>query len=319
MAGFARLLADTLRLPNWPTVGCSVVTGYLCGLALIGRSLGPEVPVAPEFSPLIVLLLLVGAGGLYAMGCLLNDAVDAAVDARERPGRLVPSAAMSASAAANWGLGAGALGVLALFFIGPFALVVGAVLAVLILVYTWIHKRTVWGVLPMGLCRGALYPLGGLAAVSYWGKEMEGPLQWLIVAGLLPTAYVAGVSLVARIEGSGAPAGAWRVRLATGLMALPFFIPVLVLWVLSMRNPELHAAPLELLLFLMIPAAGLAWLAWARRVLPGEPGRFVGRALPGLVWIDALLLALFAPAVWLWMPAAALAAALVLGRMARAT
>jgi 4-hydroxybenzoate polyprenyltransferase len=140
--------------------------------------------------------LLVSTACLYAGGVVLNDVFDRNVDAVERPERPLPSGRVAVSHASAVGAGLLATGVLAGALgtdeAGRTAM---AITAAELLYDGWSKKNPVLGPLNMGACRGLNLSLG-MAAVPgtmavYW------PLC------LIPTAYIAGVTLLSRGEVSG--------------------------------------------------------------------------------------------------------------------
>lgn len=203
------------RVANLPSVVSNVALG--CGVGVFFRNSGDEV--------VLVLPCLVGCF-LYVGGCFFNDWADRNWDAKNRPERAIPAQRikpgfMLSSAALLMLLG---LGLSAL--IGTETLLVAIGIVAAISIYTWIHKKTAWGVLPMGLCRALLYPLGflsqewsarnnhqllgllqgenGEAIIAPKGlsRSYEFNLQSenLIVLSVGLLTYVAGLSLFARAE-----------------------------------------------------------------------------------------------------------------------
>ncbi|MGQ9575201.1 MAG: UbiA family prenyltransferase, partial [Thermoguttaceae bacterium] len=90
-----RAYFELLRLPNIFTALADVMMGFLFTHAAIG----PRQRWMLGF-------LLAASGLLYAAGVVLNDLWDREVDARERPGRPIPSGRVSVGAAKRlgWGL-----------------------------------------------------------------------------------------------------------------------------------------------------------------------------------------------------------------------
>ena len=125
-----------------------VWTDVLAGVALAA--------IEPEWQ--VVLPVGIAASLLYVAGMYLNDAFDAGWDAAHRAERPIPAGDVSARVVfqAGFGMMAAALVILAVVTT-PRALVAGAVLAALILVYDVSHKRTRFAPALMGLCRVALY------------------------------------------------------------------------------------------------------------------------------------------------------------------
>ena len=181
------------RAANLPTVWSNVVMGLAVGAATTAaaRQLGP--------APLSLLLnegfLLLVAGSLsYAGAMAMNDAVDAAVDLRERPGRPVPSGSISQRAALRAGK-IGVIGGLALLvaYDQPAVIALGTLLGLTIVLYNALHTRTALAAVLPGICRGLLV---GLAVASVPG------VGWIDAA--VPAAVVAaaviGISVYARAE-----------------------------------------------------------------------------------------------------------------------
>ena len=266
------VLAATARIANSPSVLSNVLLGVLCGLAGSGFSAGPRWPVD------CVLLILSGLS-LYIAGNFLNDWHDRDWDARHRPERALPREMFKPSRyfAIAVIAGCGALFMAAMVHVS--CLVVAAVLACCIVVYTRLHKSTPWAVLPMGMCRGLL-PLLGFCGVSPpQNNDWFLPVSaWLCAAGLL--LYIAALSLHARRESLRGQHGAasW---LPTGL----FMAAAAAMGSASTVGLSL---PPVLCLAGLIPYAGWTF-AFANRsgITIGER---VSGFLAGIPWVDAMLL-----------------------------
>jgi 4-hydroxybenzoate polyprenyltransferase len=180
------------RISNAPTV----VTNVLAGAALVGHR-QPEGRTAA--AALAVLLL-------YVAGMYLNDLLDVDVDSRERPGRPLPSGAVSARSVAlcATALIAAALGILATF--GTVPLLGGIVLTGAILAYDAVHVRLSGSPLIVAACRALAYGVAGLAVSG--SADLR-----LVVVALAAAAYVAGLSYLARNEMSLSAASLWPVPL----------------------------------------------------------------------------------------------------------
>jgi hypothetical protein len=154
-----RAALDLARAGNFPSVASNV----LAALVLARGGAWP----APAEAALALL-----AGWLaYAGGATLNDVADAAFDAQHRPGRPIPSGALSRRGAALLGVAELALGLALLALLGAvWFWVVG--LAAVILAYDWLHKRWAGSVVLMAGCRILL----GLAVASGagWTGGAEG-------------------------------------------------------------------------------------------------------------------------------------------------
>lgn len=177
------------RVSNLPTIW----TNVLAGVAASGAPFGWRG----------VALTSAATSLLYVGGMVLNDVCDAPIDARERPERPIPSGVVPrrealVTAVALLAAGLAALGA------SPHAgaaLAWGLLLVGAIVYYDWRHKRERLAPLVMGLCRGLVYLVAAAAAAGAARPR-------LFFAAALLTAYVVGLSVVARRAG---PRAGWGV------------------------------------------------------------------------------------------------------------
>jgi 4-hydroxybenzoate polyprenyltransferase len=185
------------RVSNLPTVWTNVIAGAaLAGLA---------VPWT------VVLSVALAASLLYVAGMFLNDAFDARWDAKHRPERPIPAGEVPARLVfqAGFGMMVAALVLLAVAAGQP-ALIAGAVLAGLIVLYDVSHKNNPFAPAIMGLCRVALY----FVASSAVGGTFAPPL---IAGALFLFCYLVLLSTIARRETTD-PKLPWLVgRLIAGI------------------------------------------------------------------------------------------------------
>lgn len=203
-----------MRLPNVFTAVADVMMGYL----VTHGSLDP----ASHFA-----LLAIASGLLYLSGMVLNDVVDAEVDARDRPDRPIPSARIRRRTAAACGLALLAAGTLTAWCITLLTTnwrpgIVATMLAICIVLYDAVLKRTFLAPLAMGGCRFLNVLLGMSLARSIdvlpsdqreyflW----ESPATWLIALGV--GVYIVGVTWFARTEARTSR----RAQLAGGTIVL---------------------------------------------------------------------------------------------------
>lgn len=182
--GRLRALAASARLANVPSVASNVCVG-----AVIALNSGTDASSVARH-----LALVIPAGiCLYLAGNFLNDLADRDWDATNRPERALPRglfkpgiylAAATLLSLLGMGLAAAA---------SPNSLAAAAGIMVFILIYTAVHKRSAWSVIPMGLCRALLPALGYLGCAG----NMPG-LAWSLACGLALFCYIAGLSLSAR-------------------------------------------------------------------------------------------------------------------------
>lgn len=208
------------RLSNAPTVASNVLAGAAVGMH--ARLAGSEVP------SWAVARCCAGALLAYAAGMALNDAFDARTDARERPGRPIPSGRISPvqAMAAGFALLAGGTALLALE--GAGTALPAAALAACIVAYDAAHRFLPGAFLLMAACR-ALVPFIAARAIS---PGADSAILWWVAGGSF--AYVAAVTVAARNEVRGFGASA---RAATVLL-LPAACAPLGIWAAAGVAPE---------------------------------------------------------------------------------
>jgi 4-hydroxybenzoate polyprenyltransferase len=183
--GRLRSLAASARLANVPSVASNVCVG-----AVIALMSG-----ADESSVARHLAFVVPAGiCLYLAGNFLNDWSDKEWDARHRPERALPRGLFKP------GLYLTTAAVFSLLGMGLAAaaniksLAAATAIMAFVLIYTIMHKRSAWSVIPMGLCRALLPTLGFFGCA---GNAAAFP-AWSLAPGMALFCYITGLSLSAR-------------------------------------------------------------------------------------------------------------------------
>lgn len=176
-----------IRLPNLFTAAADVAAGFLFTHAAFAS--GDVLPMS---------LLIAASVSLYAGGVVLNDVFDYGLDCKERPERPIPSGRISIGAAklAGWGLlvaGVGSAGSAAALGGDIRPGVVAVCLAVAIVAYDGLLKKTPLGPPAMGACRGLNLLLGMGLSSAAWASP-----HYLIVGAM--TVYVMGITWFARTE-----------------------------------------------------------------------------------------------------------------------
>lgn len=311
-----RDLAALARLPNLPTVWSTVAASHLLALGLARAALA-DTSLEFSFRPERLLWLLLSATLLYLHGTFLNDAIDAEWDTRHRPERPVPSGRWKRDTVLNLAMLAGLGGLAAAIPAGKHALASATAIAIGVWIYTLLHKRSVSGIIFMALCRALLVALGTGGAITQWGKELK-QTGWLLGgAAALVFCYTLGISLAARGESTGTPRPV-AMAFSQLLLSLPFFFPTGYLLWFFLGNIEASGWYPGALAGIA-GSLGLAWVWFT--CAAKSAAKLVGRALPGLALVDAILLA----PVWITRPAllsiplSAFALALLLRRVAPAT
>ncbi|MDB4777892.1 UbiA family prenyltransferase [bacterium] len=186
------------RVSALPSALSNILMGYL----LINSAWQPRTSLW---------LLLLASACLYSAGMILNDFFDRKVDLENSPNRPIPSGRISAGSALFVGLlllgtGIALAGIAGATTSSGFSkpLIISSILALTILLYDWVLKKTFIAPLLMGLCR----TLNVLLGASVFGDE-------IIVHGAAPALgfntlilwvagsigiYVTGLTVFARDE-----------------------------------------------------------------------------------------------------------------------
>jgi hypothetical protein len=258
------------RTSNLPTVWSNI----LAGMVLSGGALG-----SPEGVLLAILLIVVGSA-FYEGGMFLNDAFDAEIDGRERPGRPIPSGQVTRRTVFGIGYGLLLSGLVLLAqasLLGfarplPAPLLAGIATCAAVLIYNRWHKGHAWSPIVMGACRAGLYATAALAASGILGTNV------LIGAGAL-WLYIVGLTHVARFETGSAIDRAW----VGGFVFAPLIVSAER--IVSERN-------------WLAGLCALASLAWSLRSLSfalrgkAQIPRAVVTLIAGVSLVDALFIAL---------------------------
>jgi 4-hydroxybenzoate polyprenyltransferase len=286
-----RTLLDLARISNLPTVWSNV----LAGAVLTG------------YKPSALGVVTAGVAGslLYSGGMFLNDAFDAAIDARERPERPIPSGRVRRYTvfALGYGMLALALGVLVAFVLAKSATQALAVMgagisvAVGVVVYDRWHKGVAWSPVVMGFCRAGLYLLGAFVTVSEAPRSVVLPALSLLL-------YVVGLTHVARFENASAVGRVWPT--------LFVLAPTLVVAVRASSMPWSSALGVLLVVIVLHVVWTLRALRIALRGGKGAIGRAVVALIAGISLVDATFIALVGGAEYAVLGAAVAAFGLTL-------
>jgi len=174
------------RVSNLPTVWSNALAGSAA--ATVGLGSNDWVALAA---------VTLSASLFYTGGMFLNDAFDAQFDRRVRPERPIPRGEVSEPTAFTIGYFLLALGLVSLA-LAPLAMALGVVLGAAIVLYDARHKGFTFAPALMGACRGLVYAIAAAA--------QTGTVPVVVIAGgLVMTAYVAGLTVVAKSAGARAP------------------------------------------------------------------------------------------------------------------
>lgn len=175
-------LLQLVRIPTVFTAMADIFLGFLL--------------THSSFEPIADFALLLGTSVcLYWTGMVLNDYFDRDVDARERPGRPIPSGRIPTSLALGLGIGLNAAGLGLAASAGSGSLLIAGCLTASVWLYDGVLKKTPAAPLLMGSCRFFNVLLG--ASASPTGELWCLP-QIHVAAGL--GIYVCGLTWFARQE-----------------------------------------------------------------------------------------------------------------------
>lgn len=296
-AGKIHALLSTARIANVPSVVCNVWVGVAAAWMI-----NPA-----NYSHVAAGCLALAGILLYISGNFLNDWMDRGWDRKHRPERALPSGLFTPSAYLAAGVLLAAFGLAAAFSVSQAAGGLAAAIVLCVVVYTWIHKRTAWSVIPMGLCR-AMLPAMGAAGFSSGGN-------FVIFTGLALFCYIVGLSLSARSE---AVAHASRLNKCISLVLLilaPCWVMLTLGWIGEYSWKTVAA-----------PIVYFGWIAMTMTWFRKPVSRHVSALLAGIPLLDWIfLLPLFSASfpsfgiACVLIPPIAFIAALFLQRLAPAT
>ena len=269
-----RALAATARIANVPSVAGNVSTGAIIALASGSTSAVSHFPPAAA------------AGiSLYLAGNFLNDWADRRWDALHRAERALPRGLFPPALYLATALSLIVLGLGLAATANSHSLPAAAAIVALILLYTAIHKRSAWSVIPMGLCRGLLPPLGFLACMDQTTRTTDpAMLAWLAASGAALFCHIAGLSLSARRESSGNRGTPWQAAPAFAIAALGAAAPAV--WaMLLVRALGITASPTVLI---VCASSYVVWIVLCHTWLRQPTARRVSGLLAGIPLVDCL-------------------------------
>lgn len=261
----------TARIANVP----SVVSNVWLGVALGAWSSGIR-----DSALLLKYGAVLSLSGvlLYIGGNFFNDWHDREWDAKHRPERALPQGVFQPLNYLWASLRFIGLGLVCAALAGQRPMIVAMAIAALIVIYTRWHKKAVWPVVPMGLCRGLLPVMGFFAVVDAPITADIASFIGLHAGGLF--CYIMGLSLTARYESIPNPPTAHKV-MARVLLFLP--VPLMAAsWV--------KAAPLHTLIGLLPFLAWTLPLLLRRHAVPVMVSGFLA-GIPLVEWIASCALA----------------------------
>lgn len=251
------LLPDPAYPPVWRTL---FVLGRVSNLPTVATNCTAAWLLAGGGDWTRLAVVCTGGSLLYTGGMFLNDAFDSKFDARFRPERPIPSGRIAARSVFLLGALMIGAGVILIALLQARAGWWALALALCIVLYDAVHKRTVAAPVLMALCRFLLYLTAAAAASSGITRPV-----WVFGAAL--GVYIIGVSALARHESTGT---------SSQFVALPLLLAPLIaaLWVNGGIPSLLHG---------LLLAVFVTWTFWCIQPVLARRPAALARAIPGLL------------------------------------
>jgi len=233
---------------------------------------------SPIFQNLLWLTL--STIGLYGGGVAFNDVFDAALDAKERPERPIPSGRVSKQNAALMAFLLLLMGVVSAWQVSTLSASIAFAVAGMAVLYDyWGKHQFIFGPINMGLCRAGNLLLG----ISAFPVMLES--YWYL--GFIPLVFVAAITMISRGEVHGKN----RRALQGGFLMYVFIILSLaVLGILEGRGIVQVFPFLALFAYMIFPPLVKA----IREQVPQLIGKAVKAGVISLIILNASLAAAFA-------------------------
>jgi hypothetical protein len=254
------------RRPNARPVDAAatgpVWTNVLAGAVIAGGGHQPD-----QIAPVLIAMTAFYVGGMY-----LNDFYDREIDARDRPGRPIDAGEISPGTVSLIGFGLLAVGIVLMIPFGLAAMICGALLAGVIVLYDVWHKGNALSPLFMGLCRALVYVGTGVALAGSTSTTM-------MIGAVALASHVAGITYAAKQENLDKIGNLWPLV----LLAVPLLVAL----------PALFNGWIVVVAFLLLLAADtVATRLLATRSVPGAVSSAVSGLIAAICLVDALAIAL---------------------------
>jgi 4-hydroxybenzoate polyprenyltransferase len=246
------------RISNIPTVW----TNVLAASVIAGGGHHPD-----RIAPIMIAMTAFYVGGMY-----LNDFFDREIDARDRPGRPIHAGEIRAGMVSSIGFGLLATGIVLMIPFGLAAMVWGALLAGVIVLYDVWHKGNALSPIVMGACRALVYIGTGVALAGSTSTAM-------MIGAVALACHVAGITYAAKQESLDRIGNLWPLA----LLAVPLLVAL----------PAIAGGWIVIAAFLLLLAAdAVAVRLLAARPTPGAVPSAVSGLIAAICLVDALAIAL---------------------------
>lgn len=320
-------LLATARIANVPSVISNVLTGMLLMVFFSNNT--------PKWDQPTLFAITAGCC-LYIAGNFLNDWYDLQWDRQNRPERALPLGMFPRILYLLIALILAGAGLILAAILSKTVLFVYVIIAILVVLYTLFHKKSIAAIWIMGACRAGLYVLGyaamkaGLELPMAIFQMQDHYYQAIILASFsLPVfgmiSYIAGITMLARYEKMKESLSGQTIIFSSMLLLLPALTHSCIL-VLTSIDPTLSFGDLCNPWTIAGIVPFLLWTTWTifRKLTVTDK---VHRLLAGIALVDSVyilcLCIIFSGmvnlTVFLCFPLLAFFASLLLQKIAPAT
>lgn len=258
-----------LRVPNIITSAADVLAGALIVASVLNKGI--------QIGPFV--LLVFSSCLMYGGGVVLNDVVDASIDAKERPERPIPSGKISKKKARKLAYSLLLLGLICAWLSSYISLIIALMLVGTIILYNhWAKKFHIPGSIIMGLCRSLNLCLGFTLVPGLMSNYI-----WLTV---FPLIHIIAVTSLSRGETTGS-----QRRQVFFLSMIPWVLG-LILFILAFTHSTNNPTPF-IYIALYLFGISFAFLPAIRHPNPSYIGRGVKYGILSLILLNASLVSIY--------------------------
>jgi 4-hydroxybenzoate polyprenyltransferase len=264
-----RAYLQLLRVPNIVTSAADVLAGAL----IVASVLNENIQIGP------FILLVLSSCLMYGGGVVLNDVVDASIDAKERPERPIPSGKISQKKARILAYSLLLLGIISAGLSSFMSFIIAFMLVGTIILYNhWAKKFHIPGSIVMGLCRSLNLCLGFTLA-----PELISNYIWLTA---FPLIHIIAVTSLSRGETTGSQ------RRQVFLLSIILWVLALFLFILAFMHSTNNTTSF-IFIALYLVGISFAFLPGIRYPNPSYIGRGVKYGILSLILLNASLVSIY--------------------------
>ncbi|MBA64032.1 MAG: hypothetical protein CMJ76_16880 [Planctomycetaceae bacterium] len=265
----------------------------------------------------ILLGLLASTFCLYCAGMVLNDVFDVERDTSERKKRPIPSGQISLGNARKLGWGLLVSGILCSLTAGINGLIIASAVAISVVLYDWILKKTHLAPLAMGACRFFNILLGMSMAGSDSALFLGFAKHHLLIAGSIGI-FVSGLTWFARTEAK--ISSRWLLIFGVLVMAIGLYgLAIFPRYVPDPKQLRLNANTATMLIGLLGMLTLYRCVLAVADPIPAKVQTGVIGCLRSLIFLDAAVVLIVSDRMLAIGTLALLVPMLIIGKRIRAT